>query len=254
MQIQNKHFNVTDFKDRCTWYDFIWGKATIQDGVWQLMGRPESCKDYIIDAYHLKNGGVHLNRRNWTEEELQSPHLYVYPKWRGAKFLKGIKEFLNPYEIKHGFTPTTVEKGKYAGKTLYLITHDAKWCKTLAGRSYYYSLLRMCAYIDTQKPTTTAQELETALAWESSEATYINQDVQRYNIFYQNPTLLLQVAERDTYTGFPKDFNLGHGQSGLFWNLSVYRLHKRNSMYINFPAYQMNKHIFKILEEHNVQM
>lgn len=254
MQTQIKGWDTETIKDRMEWIEFGWGKACIQDGIFTIMGRPESCKDYIIDAYHLKNGGYHLNRKNWTEEELQSPHLYVCPKGRGKTFIKGIKNFLNPYEEKHGFTPTTFFVTKIAGRNFYCITHDSKWCITHAGRSYYYSLLRMCAYIDTQKPTTTAQELVTALAWGSSEASYINQDVQGYNIFYQNPTLLLQVAEGDTYTGFPKDFNLSHGQSGLFWNLSMYRLHKINPMYINLPTYQLNKHIFKILEEHNVQM
>ena len=249
MQIQNKFLNVTDFKERRAWYNFVWGKATIQDGVWQLMGRPESCKDYIMDTYHYTDGYVHLNRHFWTEEEVQSPHLYVYPKRRGARFLKGIKEFLNPYEIKHGFTPTTVEKGVFADKTLYLITHDAKWCNTLIARSYYYSLLRICAYIDTTLPTNNTSELLKAI-YDTSlpEHSYISRVKEEYfDIFYQDPTILL----KGTYTGFPTEYLLSHGCTGLFWNIQLYELKKSNANAAHSTVLNI---VDQTLKEYDVKM
>ncbi len=249
MQIQNKFLDVTDFKNRCTWYDFIWGKATTLDGVWQLMGRPESCKDYIMDTYHYTTDCDHLDRTLWTEEEVQSPHLYVYPKRKGAKFLKGIKEFLNPYEIKHGFTPTTVKKGAFAGKILYLITHDAKWCKTLIARSYYYSMLRICAYIDTTLPTNNTKELLKAIYGTSlPEYYYISRVKEEYfDIFYQDPTILL----KGTYTGFPKEYSLSHGCTGLFWNTQLYEYKKACEAYAHRTVLDV---VNQTLKEYDVKM
>ena len=251
MQIKCDTQNRTDFLDRASWYNFAWGLATIKDGNWHLMGRPEACKDYILDAFHHNDGYVHLNRKFWTEEALQSPHLYVIPRQRGITFIKGIKKFLNPYEIAHGFTPTTFVKSDIEGRIVYLITHDEKWCKTLIARSYYYSLLRMCAYLDVKKSLTNAEELIAAMQRDiCSERTYIRQTQPYFDIFFKNPTCLLN----GDYIGYPKEVVLTHGCTGLFYNIMMHIQNETRIKHNLVPYNIIMKHIEKILKEHNVKM
>lgn len=237
-------------------YGMLWGKGLINEKnktieFVQAMG---SCKDFVVDTYYRthSNGFV---RNLWSDKELADPTviLYVDTELKNPIF-QYVKEVLNPWEKKNGFTPSTfhsMDLSSYKNainpegkpENVFILRYDPLWMQNAMTMSFFLSVFRHIGLTG---------NLNFGRGIASNEYMYyreLHYKIQKaIDYLIDNPRDFVKYTEKCTLTGYEINQN-NHGTTGIFF-LSNYLNYKyKNKSYWKTISYIYKEHpITKYLE------
>ena len=229
---------------------FLWCKAhTDAEGNFVVMGNFRICKDYMMDLHFRTQNHTDIN--SWTQGNIDEVcYIINMPAKYEATFEKNVKEYLNVIEKNNRFKRTTITKfGDFKltndvnPYTYYAVKASDMWGKNCIMRSTFLTLLRMChSYTGTGLIETIKDYVNHVKVNDTRDFNEFSVSAKKFYLHcLNNPRLLLKNPANVTPTGFKKEEQLTHGQTGLLYALLYlerYPQYVNNNIPILFKEWQ----------------